>query len=160
TERSTADRRLESRRADQGNRAAAPAARAGAGEERQVEKTRHEVLDEDARGLVPIPERVKRLLFSETPANATVEPNVSRGSRAMSGARRIGLVLGLLVCLHSSASAQEPRRTPVMVAVGDSITAGFANATLVEETQRLSYPALIAHQMGIFFGQPYVAEPG
>src|SRR5262249_39533275 len=50
--------------------------------------------------------------------------------------------------------------TPVMVAVGDSITAGFANATLVEETQRLSYPALIAHQMGIFFGQPYVAEPG
>jgi lysophospholipase L1-like esterase len=48
----------------------------------------------------------------------------------------------------------------VLVAVGDSITAGFANATLVEETQRLSYPALIARQMGIPFGQPYISEPG
>lgn len=47
-----------------------------------------------------------------------------------------------------------------MVAVGDSITAGFANATLVEETQRLSYPALIAGQMGVFFGQPCISEPG
>src|SRR5262249_58636444 len=63
----------------------------------------------------------------------------------------------------SRAAAEEriaPRRLPVMVAVGDSITAGFANATLVEETQRLSYPALIARQMGIPFGQPYISEPG
>jgi lysophospholipase L1-like esterase len=47
-----------------------------------------------------------------------------------------------------------------MVTVGDSITAGFANATLVESTQRLSYPSLLARQMGIPFGQPYISEPG
>jgi hypothetical protein len=80
----------------------------------------------------------------------------------MSAARRLSLVLGLLgsLLLDSPAFAQEPRHTPVLVAVGDSITAGFANATLVEETQRLSYPALIARQMGIYFGQPYISEPG
>src|SRR5438874_10535297 len=83
----------------------------------------------------------------------------------MSRARRVNFFVGALLCLlcSSLSIAQEriaPRRLPVMVAVGDSITAGFANATLVEETQRLSYPALIAKQMGIPFGQPYVSEPG
>jgi lysophospholipase L1-like esterase len=71
------------------------------------------------------------------------------------------LVLPPLV--GSSAAAQERRvirRAPVMVAVGDSITAGFANATLVEETQHLSYPALMAAQMGVPFGQPYISPPG
>src|SRR5262245_28119281 len=51
-------------------------------------------------------------------------------------------------------------RLPVMVAVGDSITAGFADATLVEEKQQVSYPALIAKQMNIPFGQPYITRPG
>jgi lysophospholipase L1-like esterase len=74
--------------------------------------------------------------------------------------RHIALVFGLLASFVEPAAAQQSRRDPVLVAVGDSITAGFANATLVEETQRLSYPALIARQMGIFFGQPYVSEPG
>jgi lysophospholipase L1-like esterase len=52
------------------------------------------------------------------------------------------------------------RGAPVLVAVGDSITAGFANATLVEETQRLSYPALMAKQFGVPFGQPFISAPG
>jgi lysophospholipase L1-like esterase len=80
----------------------------------------------------------------------------------MSVLQFFGLILGVLAC-PVFAAAQEQRatpRAPVMVAVGDSITAGFANATLVEETQRLSYPNLIAKQMGVAFGQPYISEPG
>src|SRR5262249_28525553 len=99
-----------------------------------------------------------RLLFSESLPIVTVEPQ--NREDAMITSRRFALVFGLLACLVEPAVAQESRRDPVLVAVGDSITAGFANATLVEETQRLSYPALIARQMGIFFGQPYVTEPG
>src|SRR5262249_19740818 len=81
-------------------------------------------------------------------------------------ARRIALALGLTALLSGaieSVSAEKEgsnQNAPVLVAIGDSITAGFANATLVEETQRLSYPALIAAQMQIPFGQPYISTPG
>jgi lysophospholipase L1-like esterase len=81
-------------------------------------------------------------------------------------ARRLAFPLGLVLSALFAASPalpeerKEERRTPVMVAVGDSITAGFANATLVDETQRLSYPALMAAQMGVPFGQPLISAPG
>jgi lysophospholipase L1-like esterase len=94
--------------------------------------------------------------------DATVESQFSGRDRAMMATRRLRLVLGLLgsLLLGWPAFAQEAWHNPVLVAVGDSITAGFANATLVEETQRLSYPAQIARQMGVYFGQPYISEPG
>ena len=47
------------------------------------------------------------------------------------------------------------------VAVGDSLTAGVVNATVVETHQVNSYPALIARQAGLnLFAQPTVTEPG
>src|SRR6516164_4639570 len=81
------------------------------------------------------------------------------GEYVMTAAHIIALTLSILV---SPIFAETPQstRAAVMTAVGDSITAGFANATLVEETQRLSYPNLIAKQMGAAFGQPYISEPG
>src|SRR5258708_1922841 len=80
----------------------------------------------------------------------------------MTIAHFVGLILGVLTCPVFAPGQEQAGtpRAPVRVAVGDSITAGFANAALVEETQRLSYPNLIARQMAIPFGQPYISEPG
>jgi len=49
-----------------------------------------------------------------------------------------------------------------MVAVGNSITAGFQSSGLVEDFQMNSYPYLIAQQMGqaADFEQPIIAAPG
>ncbi len=49
-----------------------------------------------------------------------------------------------------------------MVAIGNSLTAGFQSAGLVEEFQLHSYPYLIAKQMGrsATFEQPLIASPG
>lgn len=48
------------------------------------------------------------------------------------------------------------------VAVGDSLTAGFASGGLLAEVQMLSYPALIAGQAGVGSGfeQPLAGAPG
>jgi len=47
------------------------------------------------------------------------------------------------------------------VALGDSLTAGFSNGSLVETHQRVSYPALLARQAGVTaFEQPLVSQPG
>jgi lysophospholipase L1-like esterase len=47
------------------------------------------------------------------------------------------------------------------VALGDSLTAGVVNGSLVETHQRNSYPALIARQAGLnLFEQPTISEPG
>lgn len=49
------------------------------------------------------------------------------------------------------------------VAVGDSLTAGFTNGSLVYTHQQSSWPALLAGQIGISltsFQQPYITEPG
>jgi lysophospholipase L1-like esterase len=49
------------------------------------------------------------------------------------------------------------------VAVGDSLTAGFSNLSLVLSHQAASWPLLLAQQVGVGtakFQQPYVTEPG
>jgi lysophospholipase L1-like esterase len=49
------------------------------------------------------------------------------------------------------------------VAVGDSLTAGFTNGSLVLTHQQFSWPALLAGQTGTpitSFQQPYITEPG
>src|SRR5262245_55145795 len=96
-----------------------------------------------------------------------------RKDAAMSRRSQTAVVLGLLLALVVAESAPSRQDKPavgkgkktgqpplVMVAVGDSITAGFADATLMEKAQRVSYPALIARQMGIAFGQPYITGDG
>lgn len=47
------------------------------------------------------------------------------------------------------------------VAIGDSLTAGFSNSSLVLTHQQWSYPAVIARQAGVAgFQQPLVSQPG
>lgn len=47
------------------------------------------------------------------------------------------------------------------VAIGDSLTAGFQNGALFEDYQKLSFPNLIAKQLGIEdFQQPLISYPG
>ncbi|MEA2603834.1 MAG: hypothetical protein QOF89_4826 [Acidobacteriota bacterium] len=47
------------------------------------------------------------------------------------------------------------------VALGDSLTAGFASGALFRSAQENSYPALLARQFGIAnFQQPLVSDPG
>jgi lysophospholipase L1-like esterase len=47
------------------------------------------------------------------------------------------------------------------VSAGDSLTAGFQSASLIDISQRNSYPAIIARQAGVAdFEQPLVSPPG
>jgi len=47
------------------------------------------------------------------------------------------------------------------VAIGDSLTAGYASGGLIAEAQNLSYPALLARQAGVSdFQQPLAGAPG
>ncbi|HVQ30854.1 MAG TPA: SGNH/GDSL hydrolase family protein [Vicinamibacteria bacterium] len=65
-----------------------------------------------------------------------------------------------LVLLAGPAIAQQAPLSNY-VALGDSLTAGVVNGSVVETHQRNSYPALIARQAGLnLFQQPTVAEPG
>ncbi len=49
----------------------------------------------------------------------------------------------------------------VYVAIGNSLTAGYQNNALYESSQRYSFPALIANQLGIVdFEQPLISDPG
>ena len=47
------------------------------------------------------------------------------------------------------------------VALGDSMTAGFASASMMDWYQDRSYPAVLAQQAGAsVFQQPYISTPG
>ncbi len=52
------------------------------------------------------------------------------------------------------------RLSPLVVAVGDSLTAGFQSGVLVENLQRFSYPARIAELAGVALPQPLLESPG
>ena len=87
----------------------------------------------------------------------------------MNRTQKIACVLALVVALVPVASpAQNGVDTGTAdfskyVALGDSLTAAFASAGLVERYQRVSYPALIYRQVKgetAGFQQPLVAEPG
>jgi lysophospholipase L1-like esterase len=47
-----------------------------------------------------------------------------------------------------------------IVALGNSLTAGFADGALGEAGQKFSYPSLIAKQVNAPFNQPLIKEPG
>ncbi len=73
--------------------------------------------------------------------------------------RPCALILAL-VLVAAPALAQQPTLANY-VALGDSLTAGVVNGSLVETHQKSSYPALIARQAGLTpFQQPTIAEPG
>jgi lysophospholipase L1-like esterase len=71
----------------------------------------------------------------------------------------LGAALGALLAAPASAQISFAR----YVAVGDSLTAGFTNGSLVLTHQAVSWPALVARQTGTpieSFQQPYITEPG
>jgi lysophospholipase L1-like esterase len=70
----------------------------------------------------------------------------------------LALVLASSLLAAGPATAQTPLK---LVAVGDSLAAGFSDGSLVVHHQRNSVPAHLARQMGIAdFQQPEIADPG
>ena len=66
-----------------------------------------------------------------------------------------------LVALLAASPAMAQADFTMYVALGDSITAGFASGSLMDWYQDRSYPAVIANQVaGTTFEQPLVSEPG
>lgn len=68
-------------------------------------------------------------------------------------------VLTLDVTYEITVTARKPDLSR-LVAVGDSVLAGFRNGGLVEVSQSTSIPALIAQQSRVSFPQPLIAWPG
>jgi lysophospholipase L1-like esterase len=76
--------------------------------------------------------------------------------------RKIALHGAFAALIAVPAAAQPPSFTKY-VAVGDSLTAGFSNGSLVLTHQTASWPLLLAQQVGVGaanFQQPYVTDPG
>jgi lysophospholipase L1-like esterase len=66
-----------------------------------------------------------------------------------------------LVALLAAAPAVAQVDFTNYVALGDSMTAGFASASMMDWYQDRSYPAVLARQAGAStFEQPYISEPG
>ncbi|MCW8984887.1 MAG: SGNH/GDSL hydrolase family protein, partial [Thermoanaerobaculales bacterium] len=66
-----------------------------------------------------------------------------------------------LVALLAAAPAMAQVDLSNYVALGDSMTAGFASASMMDWYQDRSYPAVLAQQAGFDdFEQPYISEPG
>lgn len=70
------------------------------------------------------------------------------------------LAIASLVAVPSFAQRGSANFTKY-VAIGDSLTAGYTNGSLVVTRQVNSYPAVIARQTGVHdFQQPLISEPG
>ena len=69
--------------------------------------------------------------------------------------------VGLVVLLATAGGASAQVNLQKYVALGDSLTAGYASAGLAEYYQAHSYPAILAQQFGMAsFAQPTVSDPG
>jgi lysophospholipase L1-like esterase len=76
---------------------------------------------------------------------------------------RIALFVAALALMAGVAAAQTSGSADFTryVAIGDSLTHGYASGGVVETVQANSYPALIARQAGVSdFEQPLISEPG
>jgi len=79
--------------------------------------------------------------------------------RSRLGGRAVFALFAAFSLAAASARAQASFST--YVALGDSLTAGLSNGSLVEAHQSLSYPALLARQAGAStFEQPLISQPG
>ena len=76
------------------------------------------------------------------------------------------LVLSLTTCFvlpaRGAAAPFRPRRADLsrLVVVGDSLSAGFQNGSLIETAQVNGYAALVAAQAGVSLPLPLIASPG
>ncbi len=70
-------------------------------------------------------------------------------------------ILATCLVLLTSLPAAAQLDFTTYVALGDSLTAGFASGALMDWHQERSYPAVLAHQAGApVFEQPLVSQPG
>lgn len=77
------------------------------------------------------------------------------------GPRRTGLVFLVLVLVVSfPAMAQNKANLSRLVIVGDSLSAGFQNFSLLDSQQVHGYANLIAQQAGVALPLPLIAPPG
>ncbi len=77
----------------------------------------------------------------------------------MKNARR-ALLLGLVVALAAGAASAQVDLSRY-VALGDSLTAGYASGGLTKYYQDFSFPAILARQAGVTnFQQPIISDPG
>ena len=76
--------------------------------------------------------------------------------------QRLGRVVPLFAAaFFAAAPARAQANFTTYVALGDSLTAGFSNGSLVRSHQLKSYPALLAQQAGVAtFEQPLISQPG
>ncbi len=71
------------------------------------------------------------------------------------------ILITCLVALLAATPAMAQVDFTSYVALGDSLTAGFASGSLMDWYQERSYPAVLAHQAGApIFEQPTISEPG
>lgn len=89
---------------------------------------------------------VSRLLLACLLATGVVLSNLNVASSAPSGAMR--------------PSAKQKADLSRLVVVGDSLSAGFQNGSLIESAQPNGYAALIAAQAGVELPLPLIASPG
>jgi lysophospholipase L1-like esterase len=75
---------------------------------------------------------------------------------------RLTTILTVAIAIAAPLSAQRGSADLTRyVAVGDSLTAGYSNDSLVLSHQQWSFPSVIARQAGTFsFEQPLISEPG
>ncbi len=89
---------------------------------------------------------VSRLLLACLLATGVVLSNLSAASSATPAATR--------------AAAKRKADLSRLVVVGDSLSAGFQNGSLIESAQPNGYAALIAAQAGVELPLPLIASPG
>lgn len=71
------------------------------------------------------------------------------------------IVIGLAALLAGSGAGLAQADFTKYVALGDSLTAGYASGGLMVDYQKDSYPAILARQFGMAsFQQPTVSDPG
>jgi GDSL-like Lipase/Acylhydrolase len=74
--------------------------------------------------------------------------------------RRANLLVFLLLGMAVSVFAEEKANLARLVVVGDSLSAGFQNGSLLDSQQPHGYAKLIADQAGVDLPLPLIAAPG
>ena len=80
--------------------------------------------------------------------------------RSDSVASMLAAALLLAACKSEPAGISEDPVLARYAAFGNSVTAGFQSNGINDSTQRQSYAALLAKQMGVPFEAPFLAKPG
>jgi long-chain fatty acid transport protein len=84
-----------------------------------------------------------------------------RAGRGLTMPRLAGRAVLSVAAVLAAVSVGAQTNLTTYVALGDSLTAGIVNGSLVETHQRHSFPAILALQAGVTgFEQPLISDPG